>query len=165
MKIQTKALMTVAMLSTLLNAGTPFFNSGFESDFDRFNRYANRLFNAQLMNQSFDRYSYPKLNMSEEKDIYILKFELAGMDKSDIKLSVDENSILVLEGEKKAEIKEQNSTYFKEEFSYGKFKRAISLPKDANADKIETSYKDGILTIKIPKKEIKEPSSKVIEIK
>jgi HSP20 family protein len=160
MKKVTLGLVTTALLSTTLSAGSIFFDRDITHDFDRFNR----VFNLHFTQPSFANYAYPKLNMSENNRHYKLKFELAGMKKSDIKLSIEQNNLLVLEGEKREELKESNTTYFKEEISYGKFKRVIGLPKDANHDKMTTLYKDGILTIVIPKKEIKEQVSKVIEI-
>ncbi len=155
-------LVAMAILGSSLSAGSLFFDRGIDSDFDRFNRYANRVFHQHLAESSFSH--YPKLNMIEEKDRYILKFELAGMKKSDIKLSLESNNLLVLSGEKRAENREQNGTYYKEEISYGKFQRAISLPKDANSDKMETKYKDGLLTVTIPKQEVTKEKSKVITI-
>jgi HSP20 family protein len=164
MKKTTMGLVAIALLSSSLSATSLFFDRGFDNDFDRINRHVKSVMNAHLSHPTFERYSYPKLDMSENDKEYLLKFELAGMQKSDIKLSLEENSMLVLEGEKKQETKEKNSTYFREEISYGKFKRAMRLPKDANLEKMETNYKDGILTVTIPKKEIKEPVSKIIKI-
>jgi len=164
MKKTAIGLLSIAMLSSTLSATSLFFDRGIESDFQRLNQYANRVLASHTMHPSLQYQSYPKLNMSENKEQYTLQFELAGINKSDLKLSVEQGNILVLEGEKKQETKEKNSTYFREEISYGKFKRALQLPKDANQAKLETKYQDGILTITIPKKEIQKPTSKIITI-
>ena len=164
MKKTTIGVLAIALLSSSLSATSLFFDRGFDDNFDRLHKHANRVLNTNLVHHRFDSYNYPKLNMSENDKEYVLKFELAGMEKSDIKLSIEQGNMLVLAGEKKQETKEKNSTYYREEISYGKFQRAMQLPKDANHDKMTTVYKDGILTITIPKKEVTVPVSKIIKI-
>lgn len=164
MKKTIIGLITIATLSTSLNATSLFFDRGFNNDFDKLNRLASQMLGSHMVHSGLDRYTYPKLNMSENDKEYKLKFELAGIQKGDIKLTLEDDKLLVLEGEKKRESKDKNSTYFREEIYYGQFKRAIQLPQDADQEKMTTLYKDGILIVTIPKKEVKKSSSKIIKI-
>jgi len=157
-------LMAMAVISSSLSATSLFFDRGFDNDFDRFQRLANEMFNSHMAHVSLEKYTYPKLNMSENDKEYKLKFELAGIKKEDIKLTLDDDNVLTLEGNKKQESKEKNATYYREEISYGTFIRAIQLPKNADPHKMQTHYQDGVLIITIPKTEVKKPATKIIKI-
>ncbi len=152
------------MVATTLNASSIFFDQGFDNDFRQFNQLAQAMLNSHRDRSSFGQMGFPHLNMSENEKNYTLKFELPGMDKSEVKLSLEQDRVLTIEGEKRRESKENNKTFVREEISYGKFKRVLRLPKDADSDKMTTSYKDGILTVVIPKKEIKKSPTKIIPI-
>jgi len=111
----------------------------------------------------FDNINYPKLNMEELKDKYILKFELAGMDKKNIKLSL-KDTILVLEGERKSSKEDKSKDYVKQEMFYGKFKRVVQLPDNIIVNKMENKFENGILTLSIPKKKVSEPKYRILKI-
>jgi len=157
-------LLVAPMVATTVNASSLFFDQGFENDFRQFNQLAKAMLSSHLDGNSFGQIGYPHLNMNEDSEKYTLKFELPGMDKSEVKLSLEQDMTLTIEGEKRRESKENNSTFVREEISYGKFKRVLRLPQDADPDKMTTKYKDGILTVVIPKKEIKKPTRKIIPI-
>ncbi len=104
----------------------------------------------------------PAVDIYETKDDVVVKAELPGMNKEDIKINIVDNS-LVIEGEKKQEkeIKEEN--YYRVERRYGAFRRVIDIPVPVKTEGIEATYKDGVLEIKLPKKEEAKP--KEIEVK
>lgn len=106
----------------------------------------------------------PSLEISEKKDSYVATAELPGIDQKDVEITIDEESnTLVLKGEKKQETKQEGDDYFVTERSYGSFRREIYLPKDINKEKIDASFKDGVLKLILPKesKDIKKEAKKI----
>ena len=106
---------------------------------------------------------FPDCNLKENANGYVLTMELPGIPKDDIKISVD-NNILSVSGEKRESVEEDNGTYKRMERSFGAFKRSFTLPENADIEKLKASCKDGILTIDIPKLEVKKSSAKEIPI-
>ena len=93
----------------------------------------------------------PDFEMQETDKEYTVRVDIPGMDKSDIKVEVRDNN-LVVSGDKKVDTSEtQPNRFSREERSFGSFSRVISLPKDAKGNAFTTDYKDGVLTIRIPK--------------
>jgi len=104
----------------------------------------------------------PSVDVSETEDKIVVKAEIPGMDSKDIDISLS-GDILTIKGEKKSEREEKEENYHLVERSYGTFARSLRLPVGVEADKIEASYKQGVLTVTCPKKE--EVKAKPIEIK
>ncbi len=105
---------------------------------------------------------YPSADIAESKDAYMVKVELPGVTKEDVKTTLQEN-VLTIQGEKKQEKETKETNYHRLERTYGSFSRSFRLPSLIKADKIDANYKDGVLTIVLPKSE--EAKSKEIEIK
>lgn len=104
----------------------------------------------------------PAIDIYETKDDVVVKAELPGMNKEDIKINIVDNS-LVIEGEKKQEKEVKEENYYRVERRYGAFRRAIEIPVPVKTENVEATYKDGVLEIKLPKKEEAKP--KEIEVK
>ncbi len=104
----------------------------------------------------------PAVDVEETADQVTIKVEIPGITPKDIDISLS-GDVLTLKGEKKAEREEKGKNYHLVERSYGSFSRSLRLPAAVDADKIEATYKDGILIIACPKKEKVKP--KVIEVK
>lgn len=104
----------------------------------------------------------PMVDTYEKDNSVVVKAELPGVKKEDISINV-KNNVLSISGERKHEedVKEEN--YYKCERFYGKFQRTFALPDNVDADKVDATYKDGILEITMPKTE--ERSTKKIEVK
>ncbi len=102
------------------------------------------------------------LNVTEKEDAYVMKVELPGVSKDDVKITLKEN-LLTIHGEKKREKEEKDKSYFRSERVYGSFERTFTLPSLVKGEKIEANFKDGVLTIEIPKAEEVKP--KEIQIK
>ena len=104
----------------------------------------------------------PALDVFEDKDNFVVKAELPGMKKEDIDVRV-ENNILTIRGkkERKDEVKEDG--YFRTERVYGAFSRSFSLPTTVEVSKIAAEYRDGVLTLRLPKAEEAKPRQ--IEVK
>ena len=103
----------------------------------------------------------PAIDVCDKKDRLVVKAELPGIDKKDVKVNID-GDILSIRGEAKKEQEVKEKDYYCSEIAYGNFCRAISLPVEVEKEKAAASYKDGILTIDLPK--AKEAKSKEIDI-
>lgn len=98
----------------------------------------------------------PALDVEETKDHYIVRADLPGLKKEDIRIEAHEG-VLEVSGERKSETKESGENRFFQERVYGKFQRSLRLPLDANLEKIEALYKDGVLTVAVSKTAEKTP--------
>ncbi len=99
-----------------------------------------------LMGRTFT----PKVDVVETDEAIMVKAELPGMDEKEIDVSVNDDS-LVLKGEKKEEKEEKKGGFHRVERSYGSFYRRIAIPAEVDAEKVEASYKNGVLTVNLPK--------------
>jgi HSP20 family protein len=98
----------------------------------------------------------PALDLYEDKDNLIVRAEVPGLKKEEIDISLQDGR-LALSGERKFEKKYEGSQTSREERFFGKFQRSIDLPKAVNAGAVKASYKDGILTVTLPKTEEAKP--------
>jgi len=104
---------------------------------------------------------YPSVDISEETDAYTVKVEIPGINKNDVKITLQEN-VLTISGEKKQESETKDRNYHRVERNFGSFTRSFRLPM-VKGEKIDANYKDGVLTITLPKAE--EAKAKEIEVK
>jgi len=105
---------------------------------------------------------YPAVDISETENEIILRAEIPGVKKDDIHVSV-ENNTLTFSGEKKIETEEKNREYHRAECCYGRFTRSFTLPATVDADKVKATYKEGVLTLALPKVEAAKPKRIAIE--
>jgi len=99
---------------------------------------------------------YPAVDVLESKESYLIRAELPGMKREDIKVEVKDGT-LVLSGERKSEKPAEGVEYRHAERVAAKFWRSFSLPETVKQDAIEATYKDGILEIRVPKAEEAKP--------
>ncbi len=92
----------------------------------------------------------PAVDVFEKEDKFVVKAELPGMKEEDVDVSLVGDT-LSIKGEKKTETEIKEEDYYRCERSYGSFYRAIPLPANVDADKIEASFEDGVLEIALPK--------------
>jgi HSP20 family protein len=104
----------------------------------------------------------PSLDVSETDSEYMVKVEVPGIDPKDIDISLM-NNLLTIKGEKKHEKEEKEENYHLVERSYGSFTRTIRLPSQVQNDKINATYKNGVLKVVLPKTE--EAKKKEIKVK
>jgi len=130
-------------LSSLLGRRLPLLREGGEEDF------------------TVTEWS-PAVDIAEDDKEYIVKAELPGLNKENIKVSV-EGSVLSIAGERKVEKEEKNKKYHRIERSYGSFTRSFTLPDDASGEKVNAEFKDGVLKVHLPKEE--KAKSKSVEVK
>ena len=93
---------------------------------------------------------YPSVDVYEEKDSIVIKAELPGTERNDIDVRLLDNSIII-SGEKKTEEKLERKDYFRMERSHGTFTRTVNLPGGIDAEHAKSSFKDGVLEVRIPK--------------
>lgn len=106
---------------------------------------------------------HPKVDVAQNENEFVLHAELPGMKREDIKVSL-EDGVLTLSGERKTEDTTESQSYFHRERTYGQFRRSFQMGKDVQADKISAVYKDGILTVTLPKAEEVKPREIEVEI-
>jgi HSP20 family protein len=92
----------------------------------------------------------PNMDISETKDSLVAKVEVPGMDPNDIQISLQEN-LLTIKGEKRQEKEEKDEHYHRVERAYGVFTRSVRLPVAVDASKVTASFKNGLLTVTLPK--------------
>jgi HSP20 family protein len=128
-----------------------------------------RLFESPLagigeMTQPFMSGWMPAVDLFEDKDNFTVKAELPGMKNEDIEVSVHEG-VLTISGERKKENERKESESYRAERVFGRFHRTVSLPATVNAEKVAAAYKDGVLTVTLPKAEEAKPKQIPITVK
>jgi HSP20 family protein len=106
----------------------------------------------------------PKVDIAEESKHYTITLEVPGVEENDIDVSIADGTLTV-RGEKRHEHVDQNKQFHRVERSYGSFQRVLSLPHDANEETIEAKFKNGILTLTVPKHPGAKPAGRKIAIK
>ena len=106
----------------------------------------------------------PSSDIYEDKENYVLTLDLPGIKKDNVKISYVDGQ-LNISGERKNEKESKDGTYHRVERSYGKYFRSFSLPKEIKDDKIDAEFKDGQLTITVPKAEEVKPKEIDIKVK
>ncbi len=96
--------------------------------------------------------SVPSVNVRESEENYNLDLAVPGMNKEDLKIDINED-VLTISSEKKSEKEENKDGYKRQEFSYSSFCRNFYIPENVNRDNIEANYKDGVLSVILPKQE------------
>ena len=119
---------------------------------------------SDVLNRFLDDDVWPvALDVVEEKEQYVLKADLPGITKEDIKVSV-ENGILTIEGERKSEAEQKDKQYHRVERSYGRFVRSLNVGTHVDTSKIKANYKDGVLELIVPKAEETKPKTVDIQV-
>jgi HSP20 family protein len=104
----------------------------------------------------------PRVDISETDHEFIIKAEIPEVGKEDLKVTVD-NNVLTIRGERKQEKEEKGKKFHRVERYYGTFARSFTLPENVDQAKIEASFKDGMLNLRLPK--TGEVRAKEIEVK
>lgn len=94
--------------------------------------------------------TWPAIDVAEDENSIIVKAEVPGCNAEDIDISVHGNT-LTISGEKKFSEEKKEKDYYHVESSYGSFRREMTLPTDVDADKVDAAYKNGVLSITLPK--------------
>jgi len=130
----------------------------------------NKIFNSSLIKLSsrdvglLEGSWSPAVDIYDSKDSILVKADIPGMKKEEIDVSVH-NDCLIIKGEKKQEKEIKEKDFVRTERFYGSFNRTIRLPAEVDAEKVNATYKNGVLELVLPKKEDAKPKQIKIEVK
>ncbi|XP_037491421.1 17.3 kDa class I heat shock protein [Jatropha curcas] len=107
-----------------------------------------------------------RIDWKETPEAHIFKADVPGLKKEEVKVEVEDDRILQISGERNRNVEKEdkNDTWHRVERSSGKFMRRFRLPENAKMDQIKASMENGVLTVTVPKEEIKKPDVKAIDI-
>ena len=114
--------------------------------------------------QRNDGWTIPAVDVAEKDGSYEITAELPGIDEKNVELSVA-NGVLTIRGEKSEEREDKRKDYRLSERRFGSFERSFSLPDDADPDKVEATFRQGVLKIAVPKRPGAANGTKKIAIK
>lgn len=143
--VRYRPMMDLFNMRDEMNRAFDGFFRGFSSEGERLGAYA------------------PDVDIRETDDEILVSVEIPGMDQKDLNVSVREN-VLTLKGEKKRGEETENTTSLVNERCYGFFARSFTLPADIQADKITAQYKNGLLTVTLPKAEKVKPKEISVKV-
>ncbi len=124
-------------------------------DINSLNRDINRFFDtlAPSQQKSFDNLAFiPTAELNETPETLVLKLELPGIEAKDLDIQVSAKSVSI-SGERKTQSESESNGINRSEFRYGRFQRIVPLPTRVVNDQTQAEYKDGILTLTLPKAE------------
>ena len=128
-----------------------------------FNRMIDNLFDGAGWDDDIVTSEWnPAVDVEEREQEFVVRVELPGVQKEDVHIATQGN-ILTLRGEKKQHSESKESNYHRTERSYGSFQRSFTLPGSVKNDRIEASFKDGILEVVVPKAE--DSKARTIDVK
>ena len=104
------------------------------------------------------------MDWKETPEAHVFKANLPGLNKEEVKVEVEDDRVLQISGERKVEKEEKKDMWHRVERSSGKFLRRFRLPENAKMGEIKASMENGVLTVTVPKVEVKKPDVKSIEI-
>lgn len=120
-------------------------------------------FNHHLLPHMKDGMLKPTLDLGATDKAYTIAVEVPGVDENDVKVEIA-NDTLTIRGEKKQEKEEKDRNYYRMERSYGSFQRVLSLPEDADQEGVSATFKNGVLTVTMPRKAAPQAHVRQIEI-
>lgn len=130
---------------------------------DEINRMFDNFFGRTERGEWTESHWAPAVDIAENKDNLMVNVEVPGMKKEDIKVTY-QDGILTVKGERKQQKEEKDKSFHRVERSYGSFCRSFTLPTAVQGDKIKANYKDGVLSIALPKVEEAKPKEISIDV-
>ncbi len=134
----------------------------FESMLRRFDELFDDLLRSTPTRFELGSFS-PRVDISEDEHNVYIQAELPGVNKEDVKVTISEDRVLTIRGEKKQERKVEERNFLRVERTFGSFSRSFMLPENVKVDDIDAKFENGVLTITIPKVEPSKP--KEVEVK
>ncbi|KAL1542133.1 HSP20-like chaperones superfamily protein [Salvia divinorum] len=105
-----------------------------------------------------------RIDWKETPEAHLFKVDVPGLKKEEVKVEVEDGCILQISGERSKEQEEKSDKWHRVERSSGKFLRRFRLPENAKLEQVKAAMEDGVLTVTVPKEEVKKPEVKAIDI-
>ena len=105
-----------------------------------------------------------RIDWKETPEAHVFKADLPGVKKEEVKVEVEEGRILQISGDKSVEKAEKNDKWHRVERSSGQFMRRFRLPENVKVEEVKAAMENGVLTVTVPKAEVKKPDVKAIDI-
>ncbi|KAH1102052.1 hypothetical protein GLYMA_13G176000v4 [Glycine max] len=105
-----------------------------------------------------------RVDWKETQEAHVLKADIPGLKKEEVKVQIEDDRVLQISGERNVEKEDKNDTWHRVERSSGKFMRRFRLPENAKVEQVKACMENGVLTVTIPKEEVKKSDVKPIEI-
>lgn len=131
-----------------------FFNNSFRSGDMSFGKDLQEQLSS--LNKGMLR---PKVDISETSELYHIDVEVPGVEEKDLTLNLESDGTLTISGKKSLETKSQDKEWHRVERSYGSFQRVLSLPKDADQERVSAKFKNGVLSIDVARRALSNDSS------
>jgi HSP20 family protein len=105
-----------------------------------------------------------QVDWKETPEAHVFEADIPGVKKEEVKVEVEDGNVLVISGERTKEMEDKNDKWHRVERSSGKFVRRFRLPENAKVEEVKAGLENGVLTVTVPKAEIKKPEVKAVEI-
>ncbi|ONI00071.1 hypothetical protein PRUPE_6G066400 [Prunus persica] len=105
-----------------------------------------------------------RIDWKETPEAHVFKADIPGLKKEEVKVEVEDDRVLQISGERNVEKEDKNDKWHRVERSSGKFLRRFQLPENAKVNEIKAAMENGVLSVTVPKTEVKKPHAKAIEI-
>ncbi|KAL0402877.1 UNVERIFIED_CONTAM: class I heat shock protein [Sesamum radiatum] len=141
-----------------------FFGNSRSNVFDPFPLDVWDPFEGFPLSSAAANFSGARVDWKETPEAHVFKADLPGLKKEEVKVEVEDGRILQISGERSREQEEKNDKWHRVERSSGKFLRRFRLPENAKLDQVKAAMENGVLTVTVPKEEVKKPEVKAIGI-
>ncbi|VAI33278.1 unnamed protein product [Triticum turgidum subsp. durum] len=132
--------------------------------FDTFRSIVPAMISGNNNNNETAAFANARVDWKETPEAHVFKADLPGVKKEEVKVEVEDGNVLVVSGERTKEKEDKNDKWHRVERSSGKFVRRFRLPEDAKVEEVKAGLENGVLTVTVPKAEVKKPEVKAIEI-
>lgn len=126
--------------------------------------FSNQLTNLPQSSSATSSFASTNIDWKETDTAHVFKADVPGLKKEEIKVEVEDDRVLQISGERSRESEDKGDTWHRVERSSGKFMRRFRLPENAKVDQVKAAMENGVLTVTVPKVEVKKRDVKAIQI-